>query len=1065
MRGLICCLILTTLAATAAIADPVKGIIQSDTTWTGNVTVTGDVIVGTGRTLTIAAGTQVEFAGSYMIQVNGVLLAVATKQDSIRFKPTNKTTGWLGIQFADMDAASDSSRMIYCNVSFCRTQNNNLGAAINITNYPRLRISNSTIEANFMTIGSGGGLACLDGSDIVISNNKISKNYSATRGSGLYTNNSNVIIKGNLIVKNTGTGIMIDGGSVIIDRNKILKNSVYGYGGGLFISSAHVTMRYNVIAKNTSDDDGAGMFISGSVVNIINNTIANNRNTNYYAGGSAIHVYINYASTIDISNSIIYGNKGPGGGQITIEELRHSVSIRNSDIQGGLDSISGTVNGTLKYGASALEVKSSQVVHVDPLFQNPSADLFQITWMEFPSANATKSPCIDAGDKLSPHDPDGSIADMGALYFHQTGKKFPPRAIIAIDTILGFNQLPVQFTDISDKGTGNINSWQWDFGDGTTSTERNPTHLYNAGTFRTKLVIRDENGFTDTITYSKPIRVVAGILKSAGSVMNETWNGKNGNYLVNGNIYVPHGSTLNVTPDTKVIFFGPYGIKVDGQLLALGKKDSLIRFFPYDTAGFYDKSGPNYNVRGGWSGLSFVESYPSVGGPDSSKLDYCLLEHVKGRGSPVQANYLPKIRVSNSIIRNNFVYGYGGGVSSGYNCVIRNNRFFNNHAMRDGGAIYLGSDGRILNNIIVGNTAESDGSAIANTYNGLSLIYGNYIANNGGARSTIIVFYAMTKIISNTIIDNKDTDSGIFILYTNGTSRVYNNLIYGNRGSQVSVNDPYSIAEIEYNLIQGGANGMGYYKNGYGATNIDGDPKLTSLMDGFRRLMMGSPCFDAGDPNSATYGLPVNDFAGHARISGSKIDIGAFEQGDDEAPKVLSSLGSLTVNQDFGMIYIPLDSAFGYYLGSEWLEYSVQSSGTDLVDAKIDGSNLVLTSLTGKFGDVDLTVTASNRIGSSVADVLKLKILESEVISPVAGLEDASAAIALYPNPFTGTLNISGYSSSISVEVYGTQKNLVLRSEIGLPHAGLNLSELEPGVYVVIIKSQKNVVARKVVKQ
>ena len=40
---------------------------------------------------------------------------------------------------------------------------------------------------------------------------------------------------------------------------------------------------------------------------------------------------------------------------------------------------------------------------------------------------------------------------------------------------------PVQFADAS---TGTPGSWQWDFGDGSGSTERNPVHVYSVAGFR-----------------------------------------------------------------------------------------------------------------------------------------------------------------------------------------------------------------------------------------------------------------------------------------------------------------------------------------------------------------------------------------------------------------------------------------------------------------------------------------------------------------------------------------------------------------------------------------------------
>lgn len=53
----------------------------------------------------------------------------------------------------------------------------------------------------------------------------------------------------------------------------------------------------------------------------------------------------------------------------------------------------------------------------------------------------------------------------------------------------------VQFTDKSKDPDGQVKAWSWDFGDGTTSTEQNPSHVYRtAGTFTVKLIVTDDKG-------------------------------------------------------------------------------------------------------------------------------------------------------------------------------------------------------------------------------------------------------------------------------------------------------------------------------------------------------------------------------------------------------------------------------------------------------------------------------------------------------------------------------------------------------------------------------------------
>ncbi len=57
------------------------------------------------------------------------------------------------------------------------------------------------------------------------------------------------------------------------------------------------------------------------------------------------------------------------------------------------------------------------------------------------------------------------------------------------------------FTDLSTTSSGTINNWQWDFGDGNTSSLQHPNHLYtNDGTYNVTLIVSNDLGCSDTTT-------------------------------------------------------------------------------------------------------------------------------------------------------------------------------------------------------------------------------------------------------------------------------------------------------------------------------------------------------------------------------------------------------------------------------------------------------------------------------------------------------------------------------------------------------------------------------------
>jgi PKD repeat protein len=78
--------------------------------------------------------------------------------------------------------------------------------------------------------------------------------------------------------------------------------------------------------------------------------------------------------------------------------------------------------------------------------------------------------------------------------------------IIGSPPVAGFTVSPatpsifeeVRFHDSSTDVNGEVVSWHWDFGDGGTSTERNPTHSYQeAGTFFATLTVTDNENLKD----------------------------------------------------------------------------------------------------------------------------------------------------------------------------------------------------------------------------------------------------------------------------------------------------------------------------------------------------------------------------------------------------------------------------------------------------------------------------------------------------------------------------------------------------------------------------------------
>ena len=99
-----------------------------------------------------------------------------------------------------------------------------------------------------------------------------------------------------------------------------------------------------------------------------------------------------------------------------------------------------------------------------------------------------------------------------------------PVANFTASPVNGISPLTVQFNDNS---SGSPSSWLWDFGDGTTSTEQNPTHNYTtAGKYNVNLTVGNTVG-NDTLVQSNFITVHAYAPPVANFTMNKSWGVNN----------------------------------------------------------------------------------------------------------------------------------------------------------------------------------------------------------------------------------------------------------------------------------------------------------------------------------------------------------------------------------------------------------------------------------------------------------------------------------------------------------------------------------------------------------
>ena len=346
----------------------------SDTLGPGQYSVIDTISINIADTLVLLPGTTFLFDGPYPFEIEGMLLAEGSENDSILFTTDTLTNPgrWRGLRFTNPTCSG--SRLSFC------------------------RIENALAD-------DGGGIHCEYASP-AFEYCSIHNNEANEGGGGLFLLYASPTFHQCRIYNNTAAhagGIECNHASPTFTSCAIHNNTANAQAGGVECrENSSPTFTTCTFTDNMAYNGGAIFCAESSSPGLINCTLSGN--TADFIGGGVFC----YQCSLDFNSTIIAFSNGAGihFDNCDGSEVQYCDFFGNTiPFDGGIPNGLGYINSTNNNGDSC-DIYNN--IFFDPSFVDTAASDFHLLEI---------SPCIDAGDSLLPFDPDCSFADIGAFYY------------------------------------------------------------------------------------------------------------------------------------------------------------------------------------------------------------------------------------------------------------------------------------------------------------------------------------------------------------------------------------------------------------------------------------------------------------------------------------------------------------------------------------------------------------------------------------------------------------------------------------------------------------------------